>query len=360
MKKILIIITTEFVPHGGLTTVMMNYYRSMDKAGLQLDFASTNILTDEEIASYFEPETRYFSLDSRKKKFFHYLLNLYRLLRNEKYNVIHVNGNSATMILELAAARFAGIPVRIAHGHTTRSNYPVAHKMLSPLFRLTYTKAIATSEATGKWLYGNKFTVLNNAIDVAHYTYSPELREQVRTELNLHGKYVVGNIGKLNPSKNQHFLLEIFHEIRKKRNDAVLLIAGGGPLEEELKAFAKELHIDEYVVFLGMINDTSSVLQAMDVFVFPSLFEGLGLALIEAQAAGLECFASDAVPLEAKVSDHVQFLTLQETAKLWADWILSVNDYDRLVYAKSAAKTIGDNGYNICKEADKLRMIYMD
>ena len=358
MKKVLIVITTGFAPYGGLTTVMMNYFRNMDRSDLQVDFASTNEVDEESLTELHTHGARYFNLGDRKKNLPGYMFRLYKLIRREKYDVVHINGNSATMVFDLLPAYVCRIPVRIAHGHTTQSGYPIAHKVLSPLFKKMYTHGIVTSKAAGEWLYGEHYIVLNNAIDVCHYAFSQEARARVRKDWGLEGKYVVGNVGKLNPPKNHTFLLDIFEQIRLQRSDAVLVIAGGGEIEEELRRKCKELGVEDSVIFLGMLDDTSDVLQAFDVFVFTSKFEGLGMALIEAQAAGLECICSDVVPIETKVSDHIRYLSLEESAAKWAEATLAIGQYDRASHAAAAAETIRQHGYDIHYEAEKLEKIY--
>ena len=358
MKKLLIIITTDFVSYGGLTTVMMNYYRNINKKGLRIDFASTNSANKILLEEIKKNGGEYYNLGERKKTPLKYLYNLFQLLKREKYEVIHVNGNSATMVLELFIACFCKIPIRIAHGHTTRSNYPIIHKCLSPFFKKTYTDAIATSKATGDWLYGSNYIVLNNAIDVRHYQYSKYTREKLREQMGLTDKFVVGNVGKLNEPKNHRFLIKIFKEIYKKREDAILVIAGGGELEEQLKKQCRESDLENEVIFLGMMNDVSEILQIFDVFVFTSIFEGLGMALIEAQAAGLECVSSDTVPIESKVSEHVHYLSLNKEPTYWAKKILEYSVYDRESYSKEAEKTIQKSGYDIKYEAVALERLY--
>lgn len=358
MKKVLIVITTGFASYGGLTTVMMNYFCNMDRSDLQVDFASTNEVDEDSLTELHALGARYFNLGDRKKNLPGYMINLYKLIRREKYDVLHVNGNSATMAFDLLPGRVCGVPVRIAHGHTTRSSYPRAHKLLSPLFKKMYTHGVVTSKAAGEWLYGQRYTVLNNAIDVSHYTFSQEIRNRVRKELGLEGKYVIGNVGKLNPPKNHTFLLDIFSQIRSQRSDAALVIAGGGETEEELRRKCRDLGVEDSVIFLGMLDDTRDVLQAFDVFVFTSKFEGLGMALIEAQAAGLECICSDVVPIETKVSDHIRYISLEESAEKWAEATLAIARYDRTSHAAAAAQSIRKYGYDIHYEAEKLEEIY--
>ena len=358
MKKVLIVITTGFAACGGLTTVMMNYFRNMDRSGLQIDFASINEVDEESLAELHAAGSRYFNLGDRKKDLPGYMRNLHKLLRREKYDVLHVNGNSATMAFDLLPGCACRVPVRIAHGHTTKSSYPKAHKVLWPLFKRSYTHGIVTSTAAGDWLFVRDYTVMNNAIDIGHYGFSQEARDRVRKEYGLEDKFVVGNVGKLNPPKNHTFLLDIFKEILSRRDNAVLMIAGGGETEGALRQKCKDLGIEDSVIFLGMLDDTSDVLQAFDVFVFTSKFEGLGMVLIEAQAAGLECLSSDVVPFETRVSDHIRYMSLDESAEAWAQATLAIPPYDRVTHGATAAESIKTHGYDIRYEAGKLEAIY--
>lgn len=358
MKKVLIVITTDFASNGGLASVMMNYYRNMDRTNYQIDFASTNIPDERLSVEVKETGARYFNLGERKTNTITYIRNLFRLLIKEKYDIIHVNGNSATMLFELLPAFLCGVKVRIAHGHTTKSNYPKMHTILSPFFRKLYTKAIAVSKDTGEWLYKKDYIILNNAIDVGHYQYNADARKKVREQLGIADKLVLGNVGKLNAPKNHTFLIDIFIEINKRRDDAVLVIAGGGECEAELKQKCKENNITEKVYFLGMLDDVSEIIQAYDVFVFTSKFEGLGMALIEAQASGLECISSDVVPEETKVTTNIHYMSLNKSAKEWADKVLEVSDYDRLEHSKNAILSVKKHGYDIRYEASRLVEIY--
>lgn len=360
-RKILIIITTAFVPYGGLTTVMMNYYRAMDKTGLQIDFASTNdppkVLLDELKANGSE----YFNLRDRKKQLPKYLKNLKAVLKNGHYDVVHVNGNSATMAFELKVAKKYGVPVRIAHGHNSKTSHSIVHGFLKPLFNKMYTHAISVSKTAGDWLYGgNKYIILNNAIDLEKYKFNKEIRDKVRRDLKIDSKFVVGNVGKLNEQKNHTFLLKVFAELKKIRGDVCLLLVGGGHLETDLRNECKNLNIENDVIFTGMVDNASDYFQAMDVFVFPSSFEGLGMAVIEAQANGLHCFASVNVPKETKVSTLITYLDLTDTPAKWAKKITYYNTVaQRKVDSDEAIKEIRKNGYDITCEANKLQKIYL-
>lgn len=147
---------------------------------------------------------------SRKYSPMHYMKKLATVLKMEKYDVIHVNGNSSTMAMELVTAKLVGVPSRIAHVHTTRSKYPYANVVLHPIFATSYTTALAVSKQAGDWLYGKNYTLLNNAINTAKYKFNVDVREKMRKKYELTGKFVIGTVGKLNPPKNHIHLLQTF------------------------------------------------------------------------------------------------------------------------------------------------------
>lgn len=361
-RKVLIVITTDFVPYGGLTTVMMNYYRAMNKENLQIDFASTNDPCDELKRELAQNDSKYFDLGSRKHSPMYYIKKLAAVLKKEKYDVVHVNGNSSTMAMELVTAKLVGVPSRISHVHTTQSKYPYANVVLHPIFAASYTKALAVSKQAGDWLYGKNYTLLNNAINTAKYKFNVDVREKIRKKYELTGKFVIGTVGKLNPPKNHIHLLQTFAEYSKKDETAMLVIAGGGELEQYLKAKAAELGVASKVIFLGMYSNIAGILQAFDTFVFPSLFEGLGLAIIEAQAAGLPCIASTAVPQETNVTPYISYLDLDSDTAVWVDKIAETKvqmlNTDRLSISEKARECIREHGYEISCEAEKLENIY--
>lgn len=361
-RKVLIVITTDFVPYGGLTTVMMNYYRVMNKKNLQIDFASTNEPCEKLKRELTQNSSKYFNLGSRKHSPIRYLKNLSNILKTEKYDVIHVNGNSSTMALELVTAKLVGVPSRIAHVHTTRSKYPYANVVLHPIFSESYTMALAVSKQAGDWLYGKEYTILNNAIDTNKYKYNSKIRKEVREKYNLTGKFIIGNVGKLNGPKNHIHLLYTLVEYIKLDATGMLVIAGGGTLEEELKKEAEKLNIADKVLFLGMQSNIEKIIQSFDIFAFPSLFEGLGMAVIEAQASGLSCIASTAVPKETELTPYIEYLDLNLGYDAWAKTIyeMKLNSTDRKIMSNVARKCIYEHGYEISCEAEKLKKLYME
>jgi len=358
MKKILIVINTRFVPFGGLTSVMMNYFRAMNKEDLQIDFASTNNPPDELLKELQEAGSRYYNL-GRRKNIPQYILHLFRLIRKNQYDVIHINGNSASMVLDLLPASWLRTPFRIAHTHSMNTMHSFLHQMFRPLIKKVSNCYLAASDDAGRWLFDDGYVVLKNAIDVQKYQYSQSNRKKVRLEWGIKDQFVVGTVGKLNSEKNQMFLIRVFAQIVKKREDAILIIAGGGPLENELKLECKRLGITKSVLFLGMITNVETVLQGFDVFVFPSIFEGFGMVVLEALASGLKCYVSDSIPKASNVTGTVRYLKLSESVEIWAEQILNTVDYDRENESENAMNAITSHGYNIFHEAGTLRNIYM-
>ena len=203
---------------------------------------------------------------------------------------------------------------------------------------------------------GASYQIINNAIDVAAYTYDPTKREEMRRQLDLTDELAIGHVGRFNPQKNHPFLLDIFAALLKKEPDAVLLLAGGGEGMPKIQAKAQELGIAERVRFLGVRSDVADLMQAMDVFVFPSLYEGLGIALVEAQAAGLPCVVSDTIPHEAYLTDLVDSEKLSAPEEKWAEKILTM----RAVPRTDRREEIAAHGFDISTEAVKLQEFYLD
>lgn len=351
---------------GGVEAVTINYYRNIDKNKVQLDFIcdedSTNIPYEEIermggkviiIPSYSKP--------------FKYHKALKRVLKESNYKIIHSNINTLS-VFSLFAAKCAGVPVRIAHSHSTTNKKEKKKNLMKQILR-PFSKVFATdymccSELAGRWLFGNKeydkgnVYLLNNAIDLDKFKYNESLRKKKRKELGIKDDtLVIGHIGRFVAQKNHDFLIDIFNEIHKKNNNSILLLAGQGPLMEDIKNKVKELNLDDNVKFLGQRNDANELYQAFDVFLLPSLYEGLPVVGVEAQAAGLLCYLSDDMTKETKVLDTTKFMSLNNTPKEWADNILDdVKKYKRI----DTSKEMTAKNFNIKEEAKKLEEYYLN
>jgi glycosyltransferase involved in cell wall biosynthesis len=203
----------------------------------------------------------------------------------------------------------------------------------------------------------NKIKIVKNAIDLQRYDYMPEERGKKRQELNIpDDELVIGSVGRLATQKNQAFLLDVFAEISKRRPQCSLLLVGEGELRDQLMHKSEDLGIEKNVRFVGSVPDVWNYLQAMDVFVFPSLYEGLGMSLVEAQATGLPCYASDTVPCDADITGHVVFMSLDQPVGSWADKILQT----RMGRRSGCTAEVKAAHLDIDDEAKKLQNFYLN
>ena len=204
---------------------------------------------------------------------------------------------------------------------------------------------------------GASYQIINNAIDVAAYTYDPTKRQEMRRQLGLENELTIGHVGRFSQPKNHPFLLDIFTSLLKKEPDAVLLLVGGGEGMPKIQAKAQELGIAEHVRFLGVRSDVADLMQTMDVFVFPSLYEGLPVTMVEAQASGLPCIISDKVPPECILTEGlVNIMPLSASPEAWAEKILSM----RAVPRTDRHEEIAAHGFDITTEAVKLQEFYLN
>lgn len=361
MRKILVIITTAFVEFGGLATVMMNYYRKMNKENLKIDFASTNMIDSKLENELKDNESQYYNLGSRKRNPIKYAHNLNKLLKNGDYDVVHVNANSATVSLELSVAYINRVSCKIVHIHNSRGNHRYVHKLLQPVLFGLCDVPLACSKKAGYWAYNDRdFIVLNNAVDTKKYSFDKDARKRIREKLDVtEDDFVVGHVGKINEQKNHSFLLDVFYQFHKQHENAYLLLVGDGGLRKTIEEKVKDLGLAGNVFFVGMCSNVSDYLTAMDCFVFPSLWEGLPLSLIEAQASGLPCIASNNITAESNVTQKVVYMSLDEDIKIWSDKISETMNQDRLSECESNLKLIKQNGFDIYENANALRKIYL-
>jgi glycosyltransferase EpsF len=351
---------------GGVEAVVMNYYRHIDKTKIQFDFICDNDSTN---IPYEEIE----SLGGRVilippyQKIFSYQKELQKVLKENNYKIVHSHINTLS-VFPLYAAKKVGIPVRIAHSHST-TNKKEWKKNLMKQFLRPFSKKYATdymccSELAGRWLFGNKeydkgnVYLLNNAIDLDKFKYDEKIRKEVRKELNIKDDtLVIGHIGRFVAQKNHTFLIDIFNEIHKNNNDSILLLAGQGPKENEIKEKVKTLNLEKNVIFLGQRNDANRLYQAFDVFLLPSLYEGLPVVGVEAQASGLLCILSESMTQETKVLDTTTFISLEESSKEWSTKLL---DNYKNFKRRDTTKEITNNNVNIKQESIKLENKYVE
>lgn len=362
MKKVLVVITTGFVKYGGLANAFMNYYRFMDKSGLHIDVASMNEPEADLKCEVEQEGGKYYRLPDKREKPIHYLKVFYDICKG--YDVVHVHGNSATMAGELILARMRHVRKRLAHCHNMRTEYPIMNFILKPFFRKSYTRGIAVSKAAGNWLYGSHpYTILYNAIDTEKFRFDKDARRMIRGNYQIDDDTVfIGNVGKINLQKNHAYLLEVFSRIHNDDRKTKLIIIGDGTLRGEIERKAESLGLENDVIFAGMISDPSKYYSAMDVFMFPSVFEGFGIAVLEAQASGLQCIASMEVPTETDVTGNIRYLDFDVSK--WAEEYKSVLDIaqDR-TREEMSSRAIGDictKGLDSRVSGGRLKEIYLE
>lgn len=286
--------------------------------------------------------------------------------QHHDYDVVHMHSSSKNYYILKCAAKW-NIPVRVAHSHNTgfqsRNPLVIAYgDLLKWPMRKYATHWVGCSRLACEWLFGKgcvesgKAKVILNGIDSSLFVYNEKVRQEVRQEMGIDDKFVIGHVGRFVNQKNHTFLLDIFSEVCKRRSDAVLLLIGIGELMEAMKAKAAALGIADKVKFVGFRDDRNRFMQAMDSFVFPSLYEGLSVVLIEAQAAGLPVFASDSTTTETHYSPHMKFLSLKQPASEWADEVLKKGCVER----KDMTETLVRDGFDIRGMVRNLYQMYTE
>ncbi len=354
-KPLRVLCVFSILDHGGSESMCMNLYRHIDREIVQFDFVKHTPdkgAFEEEILSMggriFEaPTYKLYNTVSYClwwKKF---------LLAHPEYRIIHGHYFTISAVYFCVAKRLGRITV--GHIHASAMSSKIKDRLVHRISKYTDI-ALACSEMAGKWAYGDRqFTVLNNAIDIDRFRYNPETRATYRRELGLGDSLTLGTVANLSTVKNPMGLIDIFCAVKKRCPDVHLIWVGEGSCREEIEARLQQEGLTEAVHLLGTRNDVSDVLQAMDVFLLPSFNEGLGIAAIESQAAGLETFCSDTVPREAGVTHLCHFLPLDNTS-MWVDAICQLNrNYRR----ENTEIEIGNRGFDIRHTTKWLQEFYL-
>lgn len=360
-NEVYILQVTPNLTYGGIETYLMNYYKQMSQGNVHFDFVIHGEL-DNKIRK---------EIESRGGRIYIHapfsIANLPKIVREtkelfqleRKYDAIHCHMANAAFLYFPMAKKY-GIKCRILHSHNNRAAAIWSHALRN--YPLNYignkfaTHRVACTYDAGRFLFGNnRFCVIKNAIDVDKFVFDAAVRKQIRNGLSLQDKFIVGHIGRLDPQKNQMFLLDVFAELLPYKENAVLMLVGDGNDRKKIEEKIHALHLEDKVMLLGVRSDPEKYYQAFDVFVFPSEYEGLGIVLIEAQTAGLPCLASaNVIPQDAKVSNLLKFVPLSAGAKHWAKEILSMPCGERV----SPVRQIEESGYSIKEEATKLEEYY--
>lgn len=362
------------VRNGGIEAFVFKTTALITDSGSDIRFYSDNPpetdafepLLKKQGRSICAPEKNRSSIAFKPLRIFLRLSDFVRFCRKEHFDIIHIHMSRPFDVMYGAAAKLSGKSRIILHSHfSERTDRRLFEKQLNVIFRkltsLIGDIFIACSENAAEYMFdkavikSRRYIVIPNGISLSDHEFDEAKREQFRKRYNIGSRLLIGNIGRLSPEKNQSFLLKVFAEIKKLVPDSALVIAGGGDLEASLRDEAHSLGIGRDVIFTGFVSGVQDILSAMDIFVFPSLFEGLGMAAVEAQAAGLPVVCSDAVPSEAAVTELCSFMPLKAEPKQWAEHIIS-KAYDN--ERRSYSEEIRAAGYDIVQTASQLEKLY--
>lgn len=360
--------------YGGTEAVVLNYYYHIPKKKIHIDFmihAKTECHDNPIHRRLIESGAEIFYVCPRNISIKKNRQDILEVLKHHKYDIIHTHTDAVgSLILKLA--RKSGIKNRIAHSHNTAHQLQIKDlkSFLHYVYletcrlsiRLVATHYMACSETAAEWLFGKRLTqqlrkvyILHNAIDTEKYQFLTEKREKIRKEMGISNKYVIGHVGRFAPQKNHIGLIDIFIEFHKKRPNAILLLIGEGILLEEIKNMVKKAGIEDSVIFTGAVSNVYDYMQGMDVFILPSLFEGLPVTAIEAQAEGLPVLISDNVSKQTDITGQVEFID----NSCIPDWVRELLVCEETYVRKPANKKIIDSGYDIYTEAVRLEEYYL-
>lgn len=353
---------------GGVEAFVMNYYQELVSYDIQFDFVCMydSIAHENKIRAlggtiYYVPNVKQNPKGYREA--------LCKILQQGNYEAVHINMLSAANIVPLRVAKQMGVPKIIAHSHNASAPgllRKVMHVCNKPFVERYATHRFACGKKAARWLFSKKtcesggVTLISNAIDVEKYRFSQMERGKIRAELDLEGKLVIGHVGRFEEQKNHKKMIEIMENLYGRRKDAVLLCIGDGVKKEEIEQLARKKGLEDAICFPGKQENMGAYLSAMDVFLMPSLFEGLPFTLLEAQANGLSCVVSDTITDEAYVLPQaVRALPLQAQEAHWSEALLEMAGKGRCSFDE-AQEALSGHCFDIRSEARRLRDFYQE
>lgn len=358
-KKILVINTNPMI-FDGIMTSIFHYIEYMDKSDVAIDFIAVNDVEKSILERIRKMGARVYIFTYRTGNPLKYIYQISKLIRKNKYALVHVHGSSCIMALELLASKLANAPC-CPHSHNTSCQHKMAHRLLKPIFHILYRNGFACSLEAGYWLYGKrrKFDVICNGLPTEKFKFERRERELYREKYGLM-EYDIGIIciAHFTEVKNHIFLIEVFKKLTEKKGNYKLFLLGQGESRVKIEELVREYGIQEKVVFVGMTRNVSQFLSACDLMVLPSLYEGFPFTVIEAQASGIKCLLSEKITRKCKFSDNLEYLKLDE--ELWVSKIIEVSVfYDRQIVSEQNISNIEKAGYDIRKDAAFLKELYI-
>ena len=352
---------------GGIESFLHNVIMAMDLSRMEIDIVAAQMCESVFTAGLKEKGVHFYELSGNQRKLGKNHKMFKQLLKERQYDVVHLNIFQGLSLYYAYLAKKAGVQKIIAHSHNSALRQSktkwlklILHNVGKNLWTENATDYWACSKPAAEFMFTPKslckYEFIPNGIDVERFRFNEDFRKQIRRDLNIEDKLVIGNVGRLCYQKNQEYLLEVFARLQSQRPDSVLLLVGEGELKVELQQKAEKLGVADKVIFYGVTDKIEQLLWAMDIFVFPSCFEGLGIVVVEAQAAGLPVVCSDKVPDEAVVTDLVWKAKLGAVVDSWAEKILhSQNDVDKL----SANEQVKKSGFAVADVAKRIEKVYL-
>lgn len=359
MIRVLIVNTVRFARQG-MSMVIMNQLNNIDASKFHIDIVATGEIDSSFNDEFIRNNCKVYKLE--RSKVIRYQRELRRIVNNGKYDIVHIHGNSSTMLLETLALMGSYAKSVIVHSHNTTSNHTAFHLTMRKIFSYTYDRALACGQDAGKWLCGRKpFEVVENGINLEMFAYDEKIRTQQKQLYKCVNKKVIGHVGQFRNQKNHKFLLEVFKEVHSFDSSYLLVCVGDGPNEAIIRDAVSEYGLDDSVYFMGSIANVSEIYNLFDLFVLPSLHEGLPLVLIEAQISGLHCIVSDKVSTEAKKTNLVSYASIDNTSE-WIKQIVQrfAEPNNRSQNSRDAVLTLEKKGYSIDTVTQKIESIYRE
>lgn len=349
---------------GGKRNLIMEYYRHIDRTKVQFDFicdSDSNGIPKEEIESM---GGKVFVVTPYKKLIPH-MKETYKILKENKYPTMHAFDNTLNLF-PMFAGWMAGVKVRISESISKgdkNEKKTLIKYALRPFSHLFATDFMANSIDCGKWQFGEnayksgKINIFKTVIDAEKNAFDSDLRKKTREQFGWKDKVVYGFIGRYVPQKNPLFLIDIFYEIARRQEYAVLVMIGFGELEEEMISKINAYGIQEKVQNLGRRDDIRQFYNAFDAFLLPSLYEGMPVVGVEAQCCGLPIFFSKNVTEETTACSLAHYIDLNESPQAWAEKIIPIVS-ENMKYRRSYVPEVKDSGFDSYEEAKRMQKFY--
>ncbi|HFI0697972.1 TPA: glycosyltransferase family 1 protein [Streptococcus suis] len=359
-NKIKVAMVTNHLGVMGISAVIMNYSRALNSEKFEITIVAGTPIANQYIEECKDLGITIIELPSRKHETKKHYFEMFKVFRREKFDIVHIHGNSSLMAIELTLARLSGIKTRIAHSHNSTCTNFLIHKLINPYFNRMYTKSLSCGILAGEWLFGeNNFEVLPNSFCTEKFKFDSAERKKVREKLGIDNKFVIGHIGRFNEQKNQAYLLRVFEKLASAYSDIYLLLVGTGPNFEKIKAIVETNDYKDRIILYGNSEKPSKMYSAMDIFMLPSLYEGLPVVLIEAQISGLPCIVSDSVTREMDFGG-ISWQSIKSDPQIWADAVVDLRkkiNINRENYYLENRNQIFE--YDIEKSVKHLEEIYI-